>query len=93
MTSTQEQSGLCWGREILRLIWDSQYEAFDDHDRFRILRHRKLRRIKLFIYRGGRKTATEIYDYLPSVREAKAFAETRRRFIGIGVAVENRRVW
>ena len=70
---------LAWKRTIKRLLWDSQYDAEDGGDRYRITRHRRYRWIRLFIYRGTRQKPTEVYDYLPTVRYAKAFAETRRR--------------
>ena len=72
-----------WKRELPRLTWESIYRTVDEGDEFRIIRHKRSGRVQLWIWRGSRGDHSEHFDHLPSVREAKALSEQRRRHQGV----------
>jgi hypothetical protein len=88
-----------WKRVIVPFDFNSDYVTKDGDSTFQILRNRKTSRVQLFIWREHREEVSEKHNYLPSVKFAKAFAETRREKLekvswrGNARLVDNENIW
>jgi len=79
MPRKKKKTKLKWRRKMLRLIQESEYSVKFEGSRLRITRHQKTGRVQLFIWREHHERCTEQFDFIPTVRKAKALAEERKK--------------